>query len=309
MKVAALDVQHTISSPAVCAGIGVHTGARVRLSIRPAPADTGVIFVRGDEKDRDARIPATADCVASTNLGTTLRNRAGVEIATVEHFLAACAGLEIDNLIVEADGPELPILDGSSAQFVQLLMSAGRKAQHATRRSIEIVERISVVSGDKSACLEPAERAELDVTIRYADAPIGVQRRRYFPGRDAFLHEIADARTYGFLSDVDKLHAIGRGLGASYENTVVIDGGRVVNDDGLRFEDEFVRHKILDAIGDLALAGAPILGRYTADQPGHALNVKLVQALLDTPRAWRWAPPDVLAAMAERQVSTFAAVG
>ncbi|MBL8558306.1 MAG: UDP-3-O-acyl-N-acetylglucosamine deacetylase [Hyphomonadaceae bacterium] len=304
-----VEMQHTISSPAVCAGIGVHTGARVRLSIRPAPVGTGIVFVRSDEKVRDSRIPATADYVASTNLGTTLRNAAGVEIATVEHFLAACAGLEIDNLIVEADGPELPILDGSSAQFVQLLASAGRVEQMAARRSIEIIERIAVASGDKSASLEPAERAEFDVTIRYADAPIGVQRRRYFPGRDAFLSDIADARTYGFLSDVEKLHAIGRGLGASYENTVVINEGRVVNEDGLRFEDEFVRHKILDAIGDLALAGAPILGRYTADQPGHALNVKLVQALLDTPRAWRWAPPDVVAAMAERQAPAFAIAG
>lgn len=304
-----VELQHTISSPAVCAGVGVHTGARVRMSIRPAPIGTGIIFVRSDEKGRDSRIPATADYVASTNLGTTLRNAAGVEIATVEHFLAACAGLEIDNLIVETDGPELPILDGSSAQFVQLLLSAGRKEQAAARRSIEIIERIAVASGDKSASLEPAERAEFDVTIRYKDAPIGVQRRRYFPGRDAFLTEIADARTYGFLSDVEKLHAIGRGLGASYENTVVINEGRVVNEDGLRFEDEFVRHKILDAIGDLALAGAPILGRYTADQPGHALNVKLVQALLDTPRAWRWAPPDVVAAMAERQAPAFAVAG
>lgn len=304
-----LDLQHTISSPAVCVGIGVHTGARVRLSIRPAPAGTGIVFVRVDEKGRDNQIPGTADYVASTNLGTTLRNHAGVEIATVEHFLAACAGLEIDNLIVECDGPELPILDGSSAQFVQLLMSAGVKSQPMARRSIEIIERIAVASGDKSASLEPAERAEFDVTIRYKDAPIGVQRRRYFPGRDAFLTEISDARTYGFLSDVEKLHAIGRGLGASYDNTVVIDEGRVVNEDGLRFEDEFVRHKILDAIGDLALAGAPILGRYTADQPGHALNVKLVQALLETPRAWRWAPPDVVAAMAERSVEPVAVAG
>jgi UDP-3-O-[3-hydroxymyristoyl] N-acetylglucosamine deacetylase len=296
-----IELQHTIANPAVCVGIGVHTGARVRLAIRPAPVGTGVVFVRADEKVRDNRIPGTADFVASTNLGTTLRNGAGVEVATVEHFLAACAGLEIDNVIVEVDGPELPILDGSSAQFVQLLSSAGVTAQSMARRSIEIVDRIAVSSGDKTASLEPAERAEFDVTIRYKTAPIGVQRRSYFPGRTAFLHEIADARTYGFLSDVEKLHAAGRGLGASYDNTVVIDEGRVVNADGLRWEDEFVRHKILDAIGDLALAGAPILGRYVADQPGHALNVKLVQALLATPHAWRWAPPDVVAAMAERR--------
>ncbi len=270
------------------------------MTVRPAPVDTGVVFVRADELDRDASIPAIADLVATTNLGTTLRNAAGVEVATVEHFLAACAGLEIDNLIVEVDGPELPILDGSSAPFVQLLMNAGLKAQGAHRRQIEILSPVEVAMGAKTARLEPAERAEFDVTIRYADAPIGVQHLRYFPSRAAFLGEIAEARTYGFLKDVEQLHAVGRGLGASYDNTVVIDGGRVMNGEGLRFADEFVRHKILDAIGDLALAGAPILGRYVADQPGHALNARLVRALLDAPHAWRWT---------EARAAAMAAVG
>lgn len=268
------------------------------MTVKPAPADTGIVFVRTDELDRDPRVPALAAMVSTTNLGTTLRNGAGVEVATVEHFLAACAGLEIDNLIVEVDGPELPILDGSSAPFVQLLQNAGLKTLPAPRRRIEILERIEVRVGTKSAALEPAEHAEFDVTIRYADAPIGVQHLRYFPGRAAFLDEIAEARTYGFLKDVEKLHAAGRGLGASYDNTVVIDEGRVMNGEGLRFADEFVRHKILDAIGDLALAGAPILGRYVADQPGHELNGQLVRALLDAPHAWRWtaAEPELAAA-------------
>ncbi len=293
-----MERQHTIASPAVCAGVGVHSGMRARMVVLPAPAGTGIVFVRSDEKDRDARIPAHAGLVSTTNLGTTLRNAAGVEIATVEHFMAACAGLEIDNLVVEVDGPELPILDGSSAPFVQLLMNAGLRAQGAPRQCIEILERIEVVVGTKSAALEPADRAEFDVTIRYADAPIGVQHLRYFPSRAAFLDEIAEARTYGFLKDVERLHAVGRGLGASYDNTVVIDQGRVMNDEGLRFDDEFVRHKILDAIGDLALAGAPILGRYVADQPGHDLNARLVKALLDAPHAWRWADADAEASLA-----------
>lgn len=283
-----VERQHTIAGPAVCAGIGVHSGARVRMAVLPAPAGAGIVFVRLDEKERDARIAAHADLVATTNLGTTLRNADGVEIATVEHFLAACAGLEIDNLLVEVDGPELPILDGSSQPFVDLLLQACLKAQSAPRRRIEILKRVEVVSGSKSAALEPAEQAEFDVTIRYAGAPIGVQRLRYAPGRDSFLENIAEARTYGFLSDVERLHAVGRGLGASYENTVVIDGDKVVNAEGLRFSDEFVRHKTLDAIGDLALAGAPILGRYVADQPGHELNSRLVKALLAQPDAWRW---------------------
>jgi UDP-3-O-[3-hydroxymyristoyl] N-acetylglucosamine deacetylase len=287
-KTMRVDWQHTISRPAVCAGVGVHSGARARMTVRPAPVGHGIVFVRSDEETRDAAIPAHARLVSTTNLGTTLRNEAGVEVATVEHFMAACAGLEIDNLLVEVDGPELPILDGSSAPFVQLLQSAGLKAQNAPRSRIEILERIAVSMGDKTAALEPADRAEFDVTIRYQDAPIGVQQLRYFPSRAAFLDEIAEARTYGFLKDVEKLHAVGRGLGASYENTVVIDGGRVVNDEGLRFADEFVRHKVLDAIGDLSLAGAPILGRYVADQPGHALNARLVAALLANPCAWRW---------------------
>ncbi|MDX2235572.1 MAG: UDP-3-O-acyl-N-acetylglucosamine deacetylase [Hyphomonadaceae bacterium] len=283
-----VDRQHTISRPAVCAGVGVHLGARARMTVRPAPVDAGIVFVRADETARENRIPANAGLVGATNLGTTLRNAAGVEIATTEHFLAACAGLEIDNLIVEVDGPELPILDGSSAPFVQLLMNAGLKAQGAARQRLEILSPVAVSIGAKTARLEPADRAEFDVTIRYADAPIGVQQLRYYPSRAAFLDEIAGARTYGFLKDVEQLHAAGRGLGASYENTVVIDGGRVVNGEGLRFADEFVRHKILDAIGDLALAGGPILGRYVADQPGHALNALLIRTLFETPRAWRW---------------------
>ena len=258
------------------------------MAVLPAPAGSGIVFIRLDEPSRDPAIPAHADLVASTNLGTTLRNGDGVEIATVEHFLAACAGLEIDNLIVEVDGPELPILDGSSAPFVHLLLNAGLRSQAAPRRRIEILERVEVSHGTKWAALEPADVAEFDVTIRYADAPIGVQQRQYLPGRRAFLEDIAEARTYGFLKDVAQLHALGRGLGASYDNTVVIDAGRVVNYEGLRFSDEFVRHKILDAIGDLALAGAPILGRYCADQPGHELNSRLVKALLAKTDAWRF---------------------
>lgn len=284
-----MDRQHTISTTAFCVGVGVHLGVRARMTVKPAPAGHGIVFVRSDELDWDNRVPALFSLVHSTALGTTLRNGAGVEVATVEHFLAACAGLEIDNLLVEIDGPELPILDGSSAPFVQLLLNAGLKPQGAARPVIEILERIDVAIGDKTAALEPADRAEFDVTIRYADQPIGVQHLRYFPSRTAFLSEIAEARTYGFLKDVERLHAAGRGLGASYDNTVVIDGGKVMNGEGLRFADEFVRHKVLDAIGDLALAGAPILGRYIADQPGHALNGALVRALMAAPHAWRWA--------------------
>lgn len=275
----------------MCAGVGVHSGAHARVVLSPAPADSGIVFVRTDVRDAPNRIRAHADAVASTNLGTALRNEAGVEIATVEHLMAACAGLGVDNLLVEVDGPEAPILDGSSAPFVQVLLNAGLKPQHAWRRLIRVVEPVEVRMGAKSAALLPAldlEGLDLDVTIRFADPAIGVQRKRTRLTREIFLTEIADARTFGFMSDVAQLHAMGRGRGASMDNTIVLEGGRVLNPEGLRFEDEFVRHKLLDAIGDLALAGAPIAARFVADQPGHALNAALVRALLDTPEAWMW---------------------
>ncbi len=275
----------------MCAGVGVHTGAHVRLALAPGAADTGIVFVRSDVKDADNVLPAHADFVSTTRNGTTLRNRAGVELATVEHLLAACAGLGVDNLLVEVEGPELPILDGSSAPFVKALMNAGIKPLYAQQRSIHILEPVEVRMGAKSAAFLPAEDfdgLDLDVTIRFADAAIGVQRKRMRLSQENFLTDIAQARTFGFLADAEKLKAAGLASGASMANTVVIDGGQIVNPEGLRYEDEFVRHKLLDAIGDLALAGGPICGRFVADQPGHALNARLVRALLDTPEAWRW---------------------
>src|SRR5690606_13116079 len=216
---------------------------------------------------------------------------AGVEVATIEHLMSACAGLGVDNLIVDLDGPELPILDGSSAPFVQVLHNAGLKVQHAPQRVIRILEPIEVRMGAKSAALLPSngfEGLELDVTIRFVDPAIGVQRRCVQLTPESFLAEIADARTFGFMADVDAMRAAGLGRGASMDNTLVVDAGRVVNPEGLRFDDEFVRHKLLDAVGYLSLAGGPICGRFVADQPGHALNACLVRALLDTPEAWRW---------------------
>jgi UDP-3-O-[3-hydroxymyristoyl] N-acetylglucosamine deacetylase len=263
----------------------------MRMVLSPAPADTGIVFVRTDVRGVDNIIRAHADAVSDTRNCTAVRNKAGVEISTIEHLMSACAGLGVDNLIVEVDGPEVPILDGSSAPFVQVLQNAGLKQQHAPQRVIRIIEPIEVRMGAKSAALLPAgsfDGLELDVTIRFADAAIGVQRRCVQLKPENFLAEIADARTFGFMADVDALRAAGLGRGASMDNTLVVDAGRVVNPEGLRFDDEFVRHKLLDAIGDLSLAGAPICGRFVADQPGHALNARLVRALLDTPEAWRW---------------------
>lgn len=275
----------------MCAGIGVHSGAHVRMVLTPAPVDTGVVFVRSDVRTVDNAIRAHADFVSETRNCTTIRNASGAELATIEHLMSACAGLGVDNLIVEVDGPELPILDGSSAPFVQVLLNAGLKLQHAPQRVIRILEPIEVRMGTKSAALLPSngfDGLDLDVTIRFADPAIGVQRRTIELTPQSFLSDIADARTFGFMADADAMRAAGLGRGASMDNTLVVDAGRVVNPEGLRFEDEFVRHKMLDAIGDLAMVGAPICGRFVADQPGHALNARLVRALLDTPEAWRW---------------------
>jgi UDP-3-O-[3-hydroxymyristoyl] N-acetylglucosamine deacetylase len=296
----------------MCAGIGVHSGAHMRMVLSPAPAESGIVFVRSDVRDVDNVIRATADAVSTTKNCTTLTNAAGVEIATVEHLLSACAGLGIDNLIVEVDGPEVPILDGSSAPFVQVLMNAGLKAQNAVQRVIRILEPIEVRLGAKSAAFLPAEDfdgLDLDVTIRFADPAIGVQRRRVQLTQESFLTDIAHARTFGFLADAELMRAAGLGRGASMANTLVVDAGKVVNPEGLRFDDEFVRHKLLDAVGDLALVGAPICGRFVADQPGHALNARLVRALLDTPEAWRWELESEPEAVRARAPALAAAVG
>ncbi|QGZ95940.1 UDP-3-O-[3-hydroxymyristoyl] N-acetylglucosamine deacetylase [Terricaulis silvestris] len=283
------------------------------MVLSPAPVDTGIVFVRTDVRGVvDNAIRAHADSVSETRNCTTLANKAGVEIATVEHLMSACAGLGVDNMIVEVDGPEVPILDGSSAPFVQVLLNAGLKEQHAPQRYIRILEAIEVRMGSKSAALLPSDAFEgldLDVTIRFADAAIGVQRRTVQLSADTFLADIADARTFGFMSDVDAMRAAGLGRGASMDNTLVVDSGRVMNPEGLRFDDEFVRHKLLDAVGDLSLAGAPICGRFVADQPGHALNARLVRALLDTPEAWRWEHGEAEETLREVAPALVAAVG
>jgi UDP-3-O-[3-hydroxymyristoyl] N-acetylglucosamine deacetylase len=295
--------QNTLKTARSVSGAGVHMGAMANVRLSPAPVNSGIVFLRGDVPAADARVPARADLVGATELGTTLRNDAGVEVATVEHLLAACAGVGVDNLIVAVNGPELPILDGSAAPWVEILLSAGLKTQGERRRYIRIRERIAVRLGAKSAALEPADASEFDVTIRYADPVIGTQRRVFVNTPASFVSEIAQARTFGFMADVGKLRAAGRGRGASLENTVVIEDQRVLNPEGLRFADEFVRHKILDAIGDFALIGAPILGRYVADQPGHALNAILVRALLDNTHAWTWEGESVKAAVEPLRVA------
>lgn len=279
--------QTTIAAPAEVAGIGVHSAAPVRVRLIPASAGTGIVFVRTDLPGSETEIPARATFVAATANATVLKNAAGAEVSTVEHLLAAAFGLGIDNLRVEIDGPEMPILDGSAAPFAEALAVAGTVTQAAPRPVMRILRRIAVEQGGKTAALEPSDDGfEIDVTIRYQDAAIGVQRHAVRLTPEAFRAEIAPARTFGLYRDLDALHARGLARGASLENTVAVDGAHVVNPEGLRWPDEFVRHKILDVVGDLALLGARIQGRFVGDQCGHALNARLTAAVLADPSCY-----------------------
>lgn len=279
--------QHTLRAPALFAGVGVHTGAYTRVAVRPAPEDAGIVFVRTDVTDQDNRVPATGEAVCKTQLGTVIGNADGVTVSTIEHLMAALVMLGIDNAVVELDGPEMPIMDGSAEPFVRLIDRAGRRPQAAPRRFIEILDAVEVVDGDKRAALKPALSFEMAFEIRFPTAVIGRQTVDLAMDELTFRREIADCRTFGFLHEVEALRAIGLARGGSLENAVVIEGDRVLNPEGLRRPDEFVRHKALDAIGDLYVLGAPVIGRFEGELAGHSLNNQLVRALLARPDAWR----------------------
>lgn len=283
------NLQHTISGAASVSGVGVHTGKPAMLTIRPAGEGAGVVFRRTDVADRAADIPALATMVTTTELGTNMTNAAGVSVATVEHFLAACAGLGVDNVVAELDGPELPILDGSSRPFVELIEQAGVKAQAAPRRVLKILKPVEVRQGAKFARLSPGAGFTMNVAIDFATKAIGRQEISFTMTPGAFAREVAWARTFGFAHQADQLHAMGKGLGASMDNTVVIEGDAILNPGGLQTQDEFVRHKLLDVIGDLFLAGGLIEGLYEAEQPGHALNNQLLRAVFADAGAFAWA--------------------
>jgi UDP-3-O-[3-hydroxymyristoyl] N-acetylglucosamine deacetylase len=288
--------QQTLAGPAIFAGIGVHTGAHVRVAVRPAAVNTGIVFVRTDVKDRDNRVAVTGEAVTKTQLGTVIENASGVKVSTIEHLMAAFAALGVDNAVVELDGPEVPIMDGSSIQFVALIDRVGRKAQEASRCYIQILEPIEVVDGDKVARLVPADQFELAFEIAFDAVTIGRQAIDMVMDETAFREELADCRTFGFVHEVEALRAMGLARGGSLENCVVIDGARILNPEGLRRPDEFVRHKALDAIGDLYVLGAPILGRFEGVKAGHTINNALVRALLANPSAWQYSPaPEQLA--------------
>ncbi len=278
-------MQHTVKSAVTFTGRGLHSGAPVRMVVRPAPADHGIVFQRSDVTKGDALVPARWDAVVPSKLCTLISNGAGVSVSTIEHIMAALAGLAINNALIQIDGPEVPILDGSAAPFVAALLNKGLQPQIAPSRAIRVLKTVEVREGEALARLEPAEMLEIDFRIDFADAAIGQQSRRLNMSNGAFVRELSDSRTFCRNSDVQAMRARGLALGGTLENAVVFDGDRILSPGGLRHADEPVRHKMLDALGDLALAGAPILGRYTGIRAGHALTNRLLHALFITPGA------------------------
>jgi UDP-3-O-[3-hydroxymyristoyl] N-acetylglucosamine deacetylase len=267
-------------------GIGVHSGHDVSVTLHPAAADAGVTFYHSDGNGaRDRAIPATFRHVAATDLCTAV-GVPGATVATVEHLLAALSALGVDNAAVEIDGSEVPIMDGSAGAFIDAVDEAGVERLDAPLRYIKVEKPVRVEDGESLAEFTPYNGRRVEVEIDFASPLIGKQKYAVDVDGGTFRRDIARARTFGFLCDVERMWARGLARGASLENAVVIGEDRVINPEGLRFSDEFVRHKVLDAIGDLALAGLPILGRYRSRRGGHRLNIMALQALLDREDAW-----------------------
>ena len=278
--------QRTIAEKISCTGIGLHTGEPVLLTLEPARAGSGILFVRSD-LTHPVEIPARPDFVTSTRLATTL-GCGDATISTVEHLLAAVYCLGIDNLRVVVDGPEVPVMDGSSASFLFLLRAAGLFEQPVPRRRPRIRRALEIRDGDRSIRVEPARSLRISYGVEYVDPAIGRQRVRNLEIDEAcFESEICRARTFGFLHEVEHLWRLGLARGGNLDNTVVLDGGRVLNRDGLRFPEEFVRHKVLDLIGDLCLLGMPLEAHVRVEKGGHALHQRMLAAIRSTPSACR----------------------
>jgi len=277
--------QRTLKSLVSATGVGLHTGQKVRLAMRPAQPDTGVVFRRTDLPGAP-EIAARADLVGETRLCSCLVKGA-TRIYTIEHLMSALSGLGVDNVYVDLDGPEVPIMDGSAAPFALLIQQAGIEEQSAPKRFLRVKKRIEAREGDKWAMLEPYEGFRLSFSIVYRHPVIEKSNTELVVdfATTSYLKEVARARTYGFMHDVEELRESGLALGGGLENAVVLDEHRVLNAEGLRFGDEFIRHKILDAIGDLYLLGRPFLAAFSAHKSGHGLNNKLLRALVADPAA------------------------
>jgi UDP-3-O-[3-hydroxymyristoyl] N-acetylglucosamine deacetylase len=278
--------QTTLREPTAISGIGVHSGLPVTLTLHPADADTGIVFARCDDR-RDREVRAHVRAVTSTDFATVLGDKFGPLVSTAEHVLAALRGLGIDNVLVELDGPEVPIMDGSAAPIVSAIDQVGIVDLPSTRRYIQVIKPVRIAKDNAYGELRPYARGfRVEAEIDFRHPLIGRQSLALDVAPDTFRRELARARTFGFMRDVAKLWSAGFALGATFDNTLVVADTRVLNSDGLRFADEFVRHKMLDAIGDLALAGAPLLAAYRTVRGGHKLNHAVLSALMADRSAW-----------------------
>jgi UDP-3-O-[3-hydroxymyristoyl] N-acetylglucosamine deacetylase len=280
-------LQRTLRGTAECSGIGVHSGEKVTMRIMPAPENTGIVFIRTDLVNGARTVHARWDHVVDTKLCTVIGNSHGTRIATIEHLMAALRAYDIDNAYIEIDGAEVPVMDGSSDYFVFLIEMAGVVSQKAPRRAFEIIRPVEVTSNGKYVRLTPADETVFSFEIEFDKKPIAKQNYEFTLSSDSFKNELSRARTFGFFEEVDQLQKMGFARGGSLNNAIVIKGDQIMNEDGLRYADEFVRHKLLDAVGDLALAGAPIIGHFHGHCSGHAMNNQLLRTLFADPLAWR----------------------
>lgn len=278
--------QKTLSKPVHCTGIGLHSGAEIVMALRPAPVNEGIVFSRIDKGD--ALLPALYDRVYGTTLGTSLGEKDGASVGTVEHLMAALWGCEIDNVFVEVDGPEVPAMDGSAAPFVDLIERAGTVEQQGLRQVIKVLRRVEVVDGERRIALIPTENFSVDLSIDFKHRVIACQSSLFDGGPLAFKSEISGARTFGFAKEVEALRAAGLAKGGCLENSIVLgdeDTG-IMNEGGLRYENEFARHKVLDCVGDLYLAGKPLVARVEAHRSGHELNNAVLRELFSSDDNW-----------------------
>ena len=278
--------QNTVANHVEIQGTGLHSGADTILRIHPAKVDNGIVFTRNDVSDRNNLVPALWDNVVDTKLCTVIGNKDGVSVGTIEHLMAALNALNITNAMIELDGPEVPIMDGSSEPFIQAIKKVGLQEQDAVQKAIKITKEIKYVEDDKVVTLTPSEASDFEITIDFDHGSIGKQSYGLQLDGDSFANTISDARTFGFVHEVNHLRSLGLCLGGSLENAVVLDEKQILNPEGLRHDDEFARHKLLDAIGDIYLAGHRIVGRYNGYKAGHAVNNEVLKVLFANPDKW-----------------------
>ena len=280
-------MQYTLQNPISCFGIGVHSGNKTQVTLKPAPANNGVTFIRTDISQVDNRVSATYNNVFDTTLSTSIKNIAGTQISTIEHLMAAIWGCNIDNIIVEIDGPEVPIMDGSSKPFVFMIEYAGIKTQNAPKKQLKLLKEIHVFDNDCEIFAKPAENLQIDLTIDFASSAIGKQQHS-LNKKANFRTEIANSRTFGFLHELDYLQSKGLAKGASLDNAIGIDKDIILNHEGLRHDNEFVRHKMLDLLGDIFNAGGNFIGEINGYKTSHALNNKFLHKIFEDPYSYKW---------------------